>query len=63
VRLKAPIYVSDKVMESGSVKLSSGEDRGERRSSESKTPSATHLDLEVYRDFIESLDILDELDK
>ena len=63
VRMKAPIYVSDKVMESGSVKLSGGEERGERRSSETKNSSATQLDLEVYREFIESLDILDELDK
>ena len=63
VRMKAPIYVSDKVMETGSVKLVGGEDRGERRPSESKSSSATQLDLEVYRDFIESLDILDELDK
>lgn len=63
VRMKAPIYVADKVMETGSVKLSSGEDKTERRSSESKNSPATHLDLEVYREFIESLDILDELDK
>lgn len=63
VRMKAPIFVSDKVMESGSVKLSSGEERGERRITESKTSSATQLDLEVYREFIEGLDILDELDK
>ncbi len=63
VRMKAPIFVSDKVMESGSVKLVDGDERGERHTSESKSSSATQLNLEVYRDFIESLDILDELDK
>lgn len=63
VRMKAPIYVSDKVMESGSVKLNGGGEREERRTSESHLSSASKLNLEVYREFIESLDILDELDK
>ena len=63
VRVKAPIYVSDKVMESGSVKLVGGAERSSRRAEEVKNSPAAQLDLEVYREFIESLDILDELDK
>jgi bifunctional DNase/RNase len=61
VRLKAPIFVADKVMESASVTLSSGGMAEETSvTSESRAPS---YNLDVYRDFIQSLDILDELDK
>lgn len=62
VRLKAPIYVADKVMESASVALSNGAERREVTERELKQ-AANSYDLDVYRDFIESLDILDELDK
>jgi hypothetical protein len=59
VRLKAPIFVAEKVMDSASVALNHGGEEapivGEAR--------AQPYNLEVYRDFIQSLDILDELDK
>lgn len=61
VRVKAPIFVADKVMESASVALNSG-GVGEQTaiSSEQRSPA---YNLDVYRDFIQNLDILDELDK
>ncbi len=61
VRLKAPIFVADKVMESASVTLSSG-GMAEEASVQSESLSPAY-NLDVYRDFIENLDILDELDK
>lgn len=59
VRLKAPIFVAEKVMDAASVALNNG---GEEpaTTTESRTPA---YNLDVYRDFIQSLDILDELDK
>ncbi|HEY7974619.1 MAG TPA: bifunctional nuclease family protein [Ktedonobacterales bacterium] len=61
VRLKAPIFVADKVMDSASVTLSSGGAAEETSiASESRAPA---YNLDVYRDFIQNLDILDELDK
>ncbi len=61
VRLKAPIFVADKVMDSASVALNDG-GAGEETpiTSEAHAPK---YDLDVYRDFIQNLDILDELDK
>jgi uncharacterized protein len=61
VRLKAPIFVADKVMESASVTLSSGGSAEESAVTSESRASAYNLD--VYRDFIQNLDILDELDK
>lgn len=61
VRLKAPIFVADKVMESASVSLSSG-GLGEETTVSSESHAPTY-NLDVYRDFIQNLDILDELDK
>ena len=60
VRLKAPIFVADKVMEAASVALNNGGEETTAISSETRSSS---YDLDVYRDFIQSLDILDELDK
>lgn len=59
VRLKAPIFVAEKVMDSASVALTNG---GDEAPATSETPASTY-NLDVYRDFIQSLDILDELDK
>ncbi|HEY8323331.1 MAG TPA: bifunctional nuclease family protein [Ktedonobacterales bacterium] len=61
VRLKAPIFVADKVMESASVTLNAG-GVAEETSITSET-RASGYNLDVYRDFIQNLDILDELDK
>ncbi|HEX8982917.1 MAG TPA: bifunctional nuclease family protein [Ktedonobacterales bacterium] len=59
VRLKAPIFVAEKVMDSASVVLNNGGDEPAAQT-ESRAPA---YNLDVYRDFIQSLDILDELDK
>lgn len=59
VRLKAPIFVAEKVMDSASVVLNNGGDEPATQT-ESRAPA---YNLDVYRDFIQSLDILDELDK
>ena len=61
VRLKAPIFVADKVMDSASVTLNAG-GAAEETSITSETRASAY-NLDVYRDFIQSLDILDELDK
>ncbi len=61
VRMKAPIFVADKVMDSASVALNNGGNSEQTAiSSESRMPA---YNLDVYRDFIQNLDILDELDK
>ena len=61
VRMKAPIFVADKVMESASVALNSG-GVGEQTAITSEQRTSAY-NLDVYRDFIQNLDILDELDK
>ncbi|HEX8731598.1 MAG TPA: bifunctional nuclease family protein [Ktedonobacterales bacterium] len=60
VRLKAPIFVADKVMDAASVPLNSGGDETDPGAPETRAPA---YNLDVYRDFIQSLDSLDELDK
>lgn len=60
VRLKAPIFVADKVMEAASVPLNNGGDEFDMEQAETRAPA---YNLEVYRDFIQNLDSLDELDK
>ena len=60
VRMKAPIFVTDKVMEAASVTLNNGGDETAPLSGETRQPA---YNLDVYRDFIQNLDILDELDK
>lgn len=60
VRMKTPIFVADKVMEEASIVLNGG---GEETSGIPSETRPTAYNLDVYRDFIENLDILDELDK
>lgn len=62
VRLKSPIFVADKVMDAASVALNNGgeETTSTPITSETRMPA---YNLDVYRDFIQNLDILDELDK
>ena len=59
VRLKAPIYVAESVMDQAGVTVREGVDLEEARSSASETPD----NLDVYRDFINTLDVLDEFGK
>ncbi len=66
VRVKVPIYVAESVLERAGVTLDSTEEREEMPSRE-RGASGTHEkgrdNLDVYRDFINSLDILDEFGK
>ena len=62
VRLKAPIYVSESVMEQAGVTVQEGVDLDE--SSAASHESAAEPDnLDIYRDFINTLDALDEFGK
>jgi len=62
VRAKVPIYVADNVLESAGVTLQSPSEQEEAiRPSESSVEQDDNLD--VYRDFINSLDVLDEFGK
>ena len=60
VRAKVPIYVTESVLDSAGVRLQ-GEDDDEVR--ERKSVSAEADNLDVYREFINSLDSLDEFGK
>ena len=64
VRLKVPILVAEKVLDQAGVTLQSME---EREGSTSATPrekgSRAQDNLDAYRDFINSLDVLDEFGK
>ena len=59
VRMKAPIYVAESVMDAAGVAVREGTDLDEAHSS---TPDAPD-NLDVYRDFINTLDALDEFGK
>ncbi len=56
VRAKVPIYVSEEVLERAGVTLENQEEQQEQRKQEKDN-------LDVYRDFINSLDVLDEFGK
>jgi hypothetical protein len=63
VRAKASIYVEDSVLERAGVALEQNE---ERQAPTTKSESKTEIDqdnLDAYRDFINSLDVLDEFGK
>ena len=61
VRVKAPIYVSENVLDSAGVTLQNAVEQEEpaRKAGASDEPD----NLDVYRDFINSLDALDEFGK
>ena len=62
VRAKTPIYVEESVLERAGVALEQGEEQQTQKSkSESKQDEPDNLD--AYRDFINSLDALDEFGK
>jgi bifunctional DNase/RNase len=56
VRAKVPIYVTESVLERAGVTLESPEEQQEQQKQEKDN-------LDVYRDFINSLDVLDEFGK
>jgi uncharacterized protein len=61
VRAKVPIYVAEKVLDAAGVRLQGADEEDET----AEHPSAVTGDegLDVYRDFINSLDALDEFGK
>ena len=59
VRMKAPIYVAENVMDQAGVTVREGVDLDEAHSSTPEVPD----NLDVYRDFINTLDALDEFGK
>ena len=62
MRLKSPIYVAESVLENASVTLQNGDDHDETIVREKQT-AARDYNLEVYRDFINGLEALDEFGK
>jgi uncharacterized protein len=64
VRAKVPIYVADSVLENAGVTLQSPSEQEEpAHHSESSSGAERDDNLDVYRDFINSLDALDEFGK
>jgi bifunctional DNase/RNase len=63
VRLKVPILVSESVLDQAGVTLQSAEEREEPASTHRGERASSYDNLDVYRDFINSLDALDEFGK
>lgn len=61
VRAKSPIYVDDSVLERAGVVLETNEDQAVM--SDKRTKESEQDNLDAYRDFINSLDALDEFGK
>ncbi len=61
VRMKAPIYVADKVMDASAVQLQNVDDEPSPRERAERKKVEDNLD--VFREFINSLDALDEFGK
>jgi uncharacterized protein len=62
VRAKVPIYVTESVLDRAGVTLDAAEERDESHARERSAASGPD-NLDVYRDFINSLDVLDEFGK
>jgi uncharacterized protein len=62
VRMKVPIYVAESVMEQAGVTVQEGVDLDEAHSATTEQSGAAD-NLDVYRDFINTLDVLDEFGK
>jgi hypothetical protein len=60
VRVKVPILVAESVLERAGVTLDTTEEREEGVATERERGRGSRDNLEVYRDFINSLDVLDE---
>ena len=65
VRVKVPIFVAESVLERAAVTLESVEEQEEPPTGRERTRREARVNdnLEVYRDFINSLDVLDEFGK
>jgi len=63
VRAKTPIYVEESVLERAGVALETSEDSITPKSESRKDREIEYANLDAYRDFINSLDVLDEFGK
>ena len=63
VRAKTPIYVEDSVLERAGVALETSEEPNSPKSDPGKERESEQDNLDAYRDFINSLDVLDEFGK
>ncbi|MBE3557803.1 MAG: bifunctional nuclease family protein [Ktedonobacteraceae bacterium] len=63
VRAKVPIYVEENVLDQAGVALETGEEQPPRSTAEAKREEKEPDNLDAYRDFINSLDVLDEFGK
>jgi bifunctional DNase/RNase len=63
VRAKTPIYVEESVLDQAGVALEQGEEQQPQRSKPESRQDTEPDNLDAYRDFINSLDALDEFGK
>jgi bifunctional DNase/RNase len=63
VRAKTPIYVEESVLDRAGVALEQGEEQQQQRSKAEAGQETEPDNLDAYRDFINSLDVLDEFGK
>jgi bifunctional DNase/RNase len=63
VRAKTPIYVEESVLDRAGVALEQGEEQQPQRSKAESSQETEPDNLDAYRDFINSLDVLDEFGK
>jgi len=63
VRAKTPIYVEESVLDRAGVALEQGEEQQPQRSKSESKQDTEPDNLDAYRDFINSLDALDEFGK
>lgn len=63
VRMKVPILVAESVLDQAGVTLQNAEERDEAAMTGRREKSITQDNLDVYRDFINGLDVLDEFGK
>jgi uncharacterized protein len=63
VRAKSPIYVEESVLERAGVALENSEDAISPNAESRKEREAENDNLDAYRDFINTLDVLDEFGK
>jgi bifunctional DNase/RNase len=63
VRAKTPIYVEESVLERAGVALEQSEEQQTPRTKSEQRREVEQDNLDAYRDFINSLDVLDEFGK
>jgi len=63
VRAKSPIYVEESVLERAGVALENSEETITPTAESRKEREVENDNLDAYRDFINSLDVLDEFGK